>query len=115
LLVAISPRRLSNRSSWGSAHSWDFGCLGDGGQSGRTPVRTRVPRFRRAPGDLSPLIINLPFTNGDESWQLPIPATYILERDSTVLYASANEDYTERPEIWSGCDEVDGTDWLLPF
>jgi peroxiredoxin len=36
--------------------------------------------------------------NGDDSWELPIPATYIIDRDSSVLYASANEDYTERPE-----------------
>jgi peroxiredoxin len=42
--------------------------------------------------------VNLPFTNGDESWELPIPATYILDSDGTVLYASADEDYTERPE-----------------
>ena len=27
-----------------------------------------------------------------------IPATFILDRDGTVLYASAREDYTERPE-----------------
>ena len=39
--------------------------------------------------------VNLPFTNGDDSWELPIPATYILDRDGTILYASANEDYTE--------------------
>ena len=42
--------------------------------------------------------INLPFANGDDSWELPIPATFIVNRDGTVLYASANEDYTERPE-----------------
>jgi peroxiredoxin len=42
--------------------------------------------------------VNLPFTNGDESWELPIPATFILDRDATILYESANEDYTERPE-----------------
>lgn len=42
--------------------------------------------------------VNLAFANGDNSWQLPIPATYILDRDGTVLYASANEDYTGRPE-----------------
>jgi len=42
--------------------------------------------------------VNLPFTNGDESWELPIPATYILDHDATILYASASEDYTERPE-----------------
>jgi len=42
--------------------------------------------------------VNLPFVNGDDSWELPIPATYIIDHDGTVLYASANEDYTERPE-----------------
>ena len=42
--------------------------------------------------------VNLPFANGDDSWELPIPATFILDRDGTVLYASADEDYTERPE-----------------
>jgi peroxiredoxin len=42
--------------------------------------------------------VNLPFTNGDDSWELPVPAIYILDQDGTVLYASADEDYTERPE-----------------
>jgi peroxiredoxin len=42
--------------------------------------------------------VNLPHANGDGSWELPIPATYILERDGTVWYASADEDYTVRPE-----------------
>ena len=36
--------------------------------------------------------------NGDESWELPIPATYILDPDGTVLYAAADEDYGNRPE-----------------
>ena len=42
--------------------------------------------------------VNLPFANGDESWELPIPATFIVDRDDTILYASADEDYTQRPE-----------------
>jgi peroxiredoxin len=42
--------------------------------------------------------VNLPFVNGDDSWELPIPAVYVIDRDGSVLYASANEDYTERPE-----------------
>jgi peroxiredoxin len=42
--------------------------------------------------------VNLPFANGEESWELPITATYVIDRDGTVLFASANEDYTERPE-----------------
>ena len=42
--------------------------------------------------------VNLPLVNGDDSWTLPIPATYILNRDGTILFVSANEDYTDRPE-----------------
>jgi peroxiredoxin len=79
-------------------HKLRFPLLSDAGNKvGRQFGLTyRVPAaqeaiYRRA-------FVNLPVANGDESWELPIPATYILERDGTVLFASANEDYTERPE-----------------
>lgn len=42
--------------------------------------------------------VNLPFTNGEPSWELPIPTTFIIDRDGTIISAFANEDYTERPE-----------------
>jgi peroxiredoxin len=42
--------------------------------------------------------VNLPFANGNDSWELPIPGTFVLDRDGGVLYASADEDYTQRPE-----------------
>ena len=45
------------------------------------------------------VFINLPLTNGDESWELPLPATYVLSSDSRVAYAKAYADYTKRPEI----------------
>jgi peroxiredoxin len=56
----------------------------------------RVPEeqqaiYRRA-------FINLPLVNGDESWELPIPATYIVDRGGRVIFRFANEDYTERAE-----------------
>ncbi len=36
--------------------------------------------------------------NGDDSWELPIPASYVIGRDGIVRYASADPDYTHRPE-----------------
>ncbi len=42
--------------------------------------------------------INLPHVNGDASWELPIPATFVFDGDGTIVLASANEDYTDRPE-----------------
>jgi peroxiredoxin len=43
-------------------------------------------------------LVNLPFANGDDSWELPIPATFVIEGDGTIVYASGDEDYTRRPE-----------------
>ena len=56
----------------------------------------RVPDYQQAV--YRRVFINLPFANGDESWELPIPATYILDRNGSVLFSSVNADYTERPE-----------------
>jgi peroxiredoxin len=97
-LVAISPQTVKQSFFMHDQHKLRFPLLSDEGNhvARQFGLTYRVPAaqeavYRRA-------FINLPFTNGDESWELPIPATYILDRDGTVLYASANEDYTERPE-----------------
>jgi peroxiredoxin len=97
-LVAISPQTVKQSFFMHDQHKLHFPPLSDAGNqvARRFGLTYRVPApqeavYRRA-------FVTLPFTNGDESWELPIPATYILDRDGTVLYASANEDYTERPE-----------------
>jgi len=97
-LVAISPQTVQQSFLMRDQHRLRFPLLSDrGNQLARQFGLTyRVPDeqrdiYRRA-------FVNLPFVNGDESWELPIPATYIVDRDGSVLFASANEDYTERPE-----------------
>jgi peroxiredoxin len=97
-LVAISPQTVKQSFFMADQHRLRFPLLSDAGNvvARRFGLVYRVPDeqqaiYRRA-------FINLPFINGDESWELPIPATYILGCDGTVLFASANEDYTERPE-----------------
>ena len=97
-LVAISPQTVKQSFFMHDQHKLRFPLLCDARNNvaRRFGLTYRVPPqqeavYRRA-------FVNLPFTNGDHSWELPIPATYILDRDGTVLYASANEDYTERPE-----------------
>ena len=52
--------------------------------------------------------VNLPMVNGDDSWTLPIPATYIIDRDGTILFASADEDYKERPEPLEILSKLEG-------
>lgn len=36
--------------------------------------------------------------NGDETWELPIPATYVIDADGKVVYRFADADYTKRAE-----------------
>jgi peroxiredoxin len=97
-LVAISPQTVKQSFFMVDQHKFRFPLLSDShNQAARSfGLVYRVPDEQQ--GVYRSALINLPFANGDDSWELPIPATYILDRDSTVLFASANPDYTERPE-----------------
>lgn len=36
--------------------------------------------------------------NGDDSWELPVPATFVLNRDGVITFSFADIDYTRRLE-----------------
>jgi peroxiredoxin len=97
-LVAISPQTVKQSFFMHDQHKLRFRLLSDGGNkiARQFGLTYRLPSLQEAVYRRA--FVNLPFTNGDESWELPIPATYILDRGGAVLYSSANEDYTERPE-----------------
>jgi peroxiredoxin len=97
-LVAISPQTVKQSFFMADQHRLSFPLLSDAGNdvARQFGLVYRVPPeqesiYRRA-------FINLPLANGDESWELPIPAAYVLDRDGTVSFAHANEDYCERAE-----------------
>jgi peroxiredoxin len=98
VLAAISPQTVKQSFFMHDQHKLRFPLVSDAGNkvARQFGLTYRVPAaqeaiYRRA-------FVNLPFTNGDDSWELPIPATFIVDRDGTILYSSANEDYTDRPE-----------------
>jgi peroxiredoxin len=37
--------------------------------------------------------------NNSKSWQLPVPATYVVDKDSKVRYAWTDKDYTKRAPV----------------
>ncbi len=97
-LAAISPQTVKQSFFMHDQHKLRFPLLSDAGNkvARQFGLIYRVPAaqeaiYRRA-------FVNLPFTNGDDSWELPIAATFIVDRDSTIRFASANEDYSDRPE-----------------
>jgi peroxiredoxin len=97
-LVAISPQTVQQTFFMRDQHKLRFPLLSDAGNlvARQFGLSYRVPEYQEA--IYRRAFVNLPFTNGDASWELPIPATFIFDRDGTVIYAGANEDYTERPE-----------------
>jgi peroxiredoxin len=97
-LVAISPQTVQQSFFMVDQHKLRFQLLSDAGNkvARQFGLVYHVPDeqqaiYRRA-------FVNLPLANGDNSWELPIPATFILDRDQTILFAAADEDYTQRPE-----------------
>ena len=42
--------------------------------------------------------IDLPAFNGDESWELPLPARIVVDRGGAIRSIDADPDYTHRPE-----------------
>lgn len=42
--------------------------------------------------------LDIPKANGDESYELPLPATYVIDRQGVIQFAFAHEDYTLRAE-----------------
>ena len=97
-LVAISPQTVKQSYFMHDQHKLRFPLLSDAGNNvaRQFGLTYRAPEMQEAVYRRA--FVNLPLANGDESWELPIPATYILDRDGTILFASANEDYTERAE-----------------
>lgn len=97
-LVGISPQTVQQSFFMADQHRLGFPLLSDAGNK----VARQFGLVYRVPEEQQALyrrtFVNLPFVNGDDNWELPIPATYIVDQDGWVLFASANADYTHRPE-----------------
>jgi len=97
-LVAISPQTVQQSFLMADQHHLRFPLLSDGGNQ----VAREFGLVYRVPEDQQSIyrraFINLPFANGDESWELPVPATCLISPDGSIRYASVNPDYSERPE-----------------
>jgi peroxiredoxin len=98
MLIAISPQTVKQSFFMQDQHKLRFPLLSDAGNN----IARKFGLTYRVSEEQQELyqrtFVNLPFVNGDASWELPIPATYVIDRDGTVLFVSANEDYTERSE-----------------
>jgi peroxiredoxin len=98
LVVGVSPQTVRQNDFTAGQHGLPFPLLSDAGNSVAEQfglvyqVPTYLQQYYRS------ILVNIPFLNGDPSWRLPVPATYVLRQDATVLYARAYADFRVRPE-----------------
>ncbi len=97
-LIAISPQSVNQAYFMHDQHKLRFSLLVDEGNkvARQFGIVYRVPDYQEKL--FSSVFINLPHINGDQSWALPLPATFVVGRDGKVQYAWINVDYTERAE-----------------
>jgi peroxiredoxin len=98
LLVAIGPQIERQSDFMAGQHGLPFPVLSDPGcaVAAQFGLVYTVPDYHRQ--YYRSILINIPFVNGDESWRLPLPATYVIGRLGQVLFAEAHADFRVRPE-----------------
>ena len=98
LLVAVSPQIQRQSDFMVGQHGLPFPVLHDAGNA----LAEKFGLVYTVPDSLREyyrsILVNIPFVNGDESWRLPLPATYVIGRDHKVLFAEAYADFRVRPE-----------------
>ena len=97
-LIAISPMKPDNSLLLKEKHELTFDVLSDAGNA----VARQFGIVFRLDDALLPLYekfgIDVAGTNGDESFELPVPATYVVASDRRISYAFVDVDHTVRME-----------------
>lgn len=96
-LVAISPQTPDNSMTIQERHNLEFEVLSDHGNKVARDfglvfsLSEPVKEFFKVAG------FNLPEYNGDDRWELPIPATYVVDQEGIVV-SHIDPDWSRRME-----------------
>ncbi len=98
LMVAIGPQTSRQSDFMAGQHGLPFPVLADPGNlvAEKFGLVYTIPDYHRS--YYQSILVNIPFVNGEPSWRLPIPATYVIARDRRILFAEAHADFRVRPE-----------------
>ena len=97
-LISISPETPDNSLSTAEKHQLEFDVLSDVGNKTARDYGLIFTVYE----EMRPLYLkwglDVPASNGDESWELPVPATYIIDSNCIARTAHVDKDYTKRME-----------------
>jgi peroxiredoxin len=97
-LVAISPQTQKHSYMTRDMHKLRFPVLSD---QGNQVARKFGLVYRLSPelqAMYESIMTKLPGYNGDQSWELPLAATYVVQPDGKISWARVDADWRKRPE-----------------
>lgn len=97
-LVAVSPATPDNSLISTEKHSLQFPVVSDRGNRVARQFGLVFTLSQELRTIYKQFGIEIPKHNGDEKYQLPIPATYLIDRDRIIRFAFVHTDYTQRAE-----------------
>ena len=98
LMVAIGPQSQRQSDFMVGQHKLPFPILTDADNTvaEQFGLVYTVPEYHR--DYYLSILVNIPFVNGEKSWRLPLPATYVISQAGRVVLAEAHADLRVRPE-----------------
>jgi len=108
-LVLVSPAMPDQSLSMVEKENLTYDVLSDvGNQTAREyglvfSLEEKVQEIYKGLG------INVPEFNGDDSWELPVPATYVIDKSGSVVWSFVDVNHTVRAEpadIFAALDKL---------
>ena len=105
-LVAISPQTARQNDFTLQQHQLPFPILADpdAALAERFGIAYSVPETSRR--YYQSILVNIPYANSggtyanasDSAWHLPLPATFVIAPDGSIVFSEAHADFRVRPE-----------------
>jgi peroxiredoxin len=97
-LIGVSPETPDNSLSTVEKQQLEFEVLSDKGNRVARDYGLLFAVYE----EMRPLYLewgfDLPAVNGDDSWEIPVPATYVIDTHGIIRAGYVNKDYTKRME-----------------
>ena len=98
LLGASGPQIERQSDFMVGQHGLPFPVLSDPGNKVAEQFGLVYPVPEYMQGYYRSILVNIPFVNGDSTWRLPLPGTFVVGHDGLVMFAEAHADFRVRPE-----------------
>ncbi len=98
LLVGISPQTARHNDFTVQQHVLPYPLLSDAGNkvAEKFGLAYKLPEFQQS--YFRSILVNIPYVNGDDSWRLPLPATFAVDRSGKIVFSEAHADFRVRPQ-----------------